>query len=101
MGQAKRRNALHPEKLGGLDAAVPGDDLVIITDQDWVSESELSDAVGDLSDLLLAVGAGVSWIRSQTCDRHRFNGHRFRRLSIIVFRLFERHLPTSRDVQST
>src|SRR5438445_200345 len=46
VGQAKRRNALHPEMLGSFDAAVPGDDLVIITDQDWVGEAELSDAVG-------------------------------------------------------
>ena len=70
MGQAKRRNALHPEKLGSLDPAMPGDDLVVIADQDRVGEAELLDAVGDLPDLLLGMGAGVSRVRPQACDRH-------------------------------
>src|SRR6266852_5488277 len=64
VGQAKRRNALYPEKLSSFDAAVPGDDLVIITDQDRVGETELLDAVGDLPDRLLGVGSGVFWVRS-------------------------------------
>jgi hypothetical protein len=34
--QPKRWNALHPEELGSFDAAVPGDDLIVITDQDRV-----------------------------------------------------------------
>lgn len=46
VAQAKRRNALYPEKLGSFDAAMPGDDLVIITDQDRVGEAEFLDAVG-------------------------------------------------------
>jgi len=46
VAQAKRRNALYPEKLGSLDAAMPGDELVIITDQDRVGEAEFLDAVG-------------------------------------------------------
>ena len=41
VGQAKRRNALHPEKLGGFDPAMPGDDLVVIADQDRIGEAEL------------------------------------------------------------
>jgi hypothetical protein len=39
---------------------VPGDDLVIIADQHRVGEAEPLDAVGDLLDLLLGMGAGIA-----------------------------------------
>src|SRR5262245_63987884 len=33
VGQAKRRDAPHPQKLGSFDAAVARDDLIFIADQ--------------------------------------------------------------------
>ena len=38
---------------------MPGDDLVVIADQDRVGEAELLDTVRDLSDLLLGMAAGI------------------------------------------
>jgi hypothetical protein len=38
---------------------VAGDDLVIIADQDGICEAEFLDAVGDLPDLLLGMGARI------------------------------------------
>lgn len=70
VGEANRRDALQAYELGCLDPAMSGDDLVIIADQHRIGEAELLDAVGDLPELLLRVGAGVSRVRSQACDRH-------------------------------
>jgi len=50
---------VHPQQPGGLHPAVPGDDLVVIADQDRVGEAELLDTVRDLSDLLLGMAAGI------------------------------------------
>jgi hypothetical protein len=47
-------DALHPEQLGGFHPAVPSDD------QHRIREAEPQDAVGDLPDLLLGVGAGIA-----------------------------------------
>ena len=77
VGEAQRRNALNPKQLGGLHPAVPGDDLGVIADEDRIGEAEPLNAVGDLTDLLFGMNAGVLREGPQACDRHRFNGHRF------------------------
>jgi hypothetical protein len=41
------------EKLCSLDPTVPGNDLIVVADQDWVGEAEPFDAAGDLPDLPL------------------------------------------------
>jgi hypothetical protein len=38
--QAQRRHGGKPEELSCLDPAVPGDDLVVMADQDRVGEAE-------------------------------------------------------------
>ena len=73
VGEAQRRDALHPEQLGGFHPAVPGDDLVVIADQHRIREAEPVNAVGDLPDLLLGVGAGIAQIRLQAPDSHGLN----------------------------
>ena len=48
------------EMLRRQHPAMAGDDLTVITDQHWVGEAEAGDAVGNLTDLLLSVGAGIA-----------------------------------------
>jgi hypothetical protein len=55
--QAEARRS---EALCRLDAAVPGDDPILLVDQYRVGESELPDTPGDLADLLLGVGTRVA-----------------------------------------
>jgi hypothetical protein len=90
VGQAQRRNALHSQQLGGFHSAMPGDDLAVIADQHRIGEAEPLDAVGDLPDLLLGVGPGVSRIGSQTVDRHVVDDH-----CVLPFGCVKGHLPAS------
>ena len=55
----------HAEQLCCLNAAVPGDDHVIVVNEDGVVEAERRDAVGDLAHLPARVGARVARIRLQ------------------------------------
>jgi hypothetical protein len=64
--QTKGRDALDLEKLSGFDAAMSGDDPAIITDQHRIGESEPSDAVRDLPNLLLGMRPRVAIIRAQS-----------------------------------
>ena len=50
----------HAEELRRLDPAMAGEDGVLGVDQHRVGEAEGPDALGDLADLLLRVGAGVA-----------------------------------------
>ena len=49
----------HADQLRRGEAAVAGDDTVVLVDQDRVCEAELPDGFGDLLDLLFRVGARV------------------------------------------
>jgi hypothetical protein len=76
-GEAKRRDTFQAQKLCGRQAAMPGDDLPIIADEDWIGEAEPRDAVGNLPDLLLGMCTGIARKRPQARDRHRFDGQGF------------------------
>jgi hypothetical protein len=76
VGEAKGRDLFHAEELGGLDPAVPGNDLAVVTDEDRIIESEPLDALGDLLDLLLRVRPRVAAIGPQRADVNVFKGSR-------------------------
>src|SRR4051812_47911028 len=63
------------EMLGGLHAAVAGDNLVHIVDQDRIAEAELLDAPRDLPNLLPRMRSGIVWIRTQLAHRPVFDLH--------------------------
>jgi hypothetical protein len=67
--QPHRRNLGDPEKLRGLDSGVAGNYRVPRIDQDGDVEAEPPDALGDLPDLLLRMGAGVARIRTEVVQR--------------------------------
>jgi hypothetical protein len=73
-GQMKRRHHFQAQKLCSLQAAMPGDDVAIIVDEDRTGESEPRDAVGDLPDLLFGMRARIARKRPQARDRHRLDG---------------------------
>lgn len=75
MSEAHSRDVLQADQLCSLDSAVTGDDLAILADQYRVGKSEPPDAVCDLPDLLLGMGAGIAPIGPQARHRHRFDGH--------------------------
>ena len=50
-----------------------GDDDIIITNQDRINESKLSDGSGDLRDLGFRMCAGVARIGDQPIHRHGFD----------------------------
>jgi hypothetical protein len=58
--QIDDRHGLYLQDLGRFDAAVTSDDRVVIFDEDRVRKPETLNALGDLPDLLLGVGARVS-----------------------------------------
>src|SRR5258708_39142312 len=76
MSQAHRRDAVQAEQLCGLDPAVAGNDLAVLSDQNWIGEAEPPNAVGDLADLLLGMDSGIAGMRPQARDQHRFDGTR-------------------------
>jgi hypothetical protein len=49
--QPRRRPAVNAEELRCLDAAMAGDDLVLIADEDRVGKAEALDTSGNLLDL--------------------------------------------------
>jgi hypothetical protein len=73
--QTTGRDALHAKELGGCDTPVPGDDLVVVADQNRIGEAEALDAVGYLAQLFLGVGARIAGIGPQAGDARRFDGH--------------------------
>jgi hypothetical protein len=54
---------------------VAGNDPAVLSDQNRIVEAEMSDAVGDLPDLLLGMDARIAGIRAKARDRHRFDRH--------------------------
>jgi hypothetical protein len=70
MSQAHRRDFLQTEQLCGLDPAMTGNDLAVLSDENGVSEAELPDAIGDLSDLFLGVGSGIAGIGPEARERN-------------------------------
>jgi hypothetical protein len=91
VGQTQRRDAQHPKKLCGFHPAVPGDDLVIVADQDRIGEAEPPDAVGDLPDLLPGMGPGIAPVRPQARDSHSLDSHGFRARFATTDMLFQGH----------
>ena len=51
------------EQLGGFHAAMAGDDLLRVIDQDRIAQAELLDAACDLSDLSLRMRPGIVRVR--------------------------------------
>jgi hypothetical protein len=51
---------LDTEQSGRLNPALTGNDRVIFINQNWIVESELFDAVGDLANLFLRMGPRVA-----------------------------------------
>jgi hypothetical protein len=69
MGQLDDRDRLQAKHFGSLEPAMPGNDGALAIHQDRVGEAELADAVGDLADLLRAVGARVARIGPEAAWR--------------------------------
>ena len=67
--QAQGRHLLHVQQLGRGDTTMAGDNLTVFIDQHRIGEPELPDAVGNLSDLLLGVGARVALIGLEPAHR--------------------------------
>jgi hypothetical protein len=63
------------QKFGGLDPAMPGDNLILIVDQHWVVEAKSGYAIGNLSDLLLRMSSRVSFVRPQFAEQCILNVH--------------------------
>ena len=62
MAQLDDRDGLQAKLRGGVPAGVTGDDSIGFVDQDRIDEAKFLDAVADLTDLLLRVGARVAWV---------------------------------------
>jgi len=58
--QSHGRDLIQADGFGGFDAAVASNDAVSVIDQDRVSKTEPPDGIGDLDNLLLGVGTGIS-----------------------------------------
>jgi hypothetical protein len=54
---------IHCKELGRFDPTMAGYDSVVRINQDWVSEAERADAIGDLSNLMLGMSSCVLWMR--------------------------------------
>ena len=63
MRQPASRHRVDAENLGGFHAAVAGDDLFRIVDQDRIAEAELCNAVRNLLNLFLRMRAGIVRVR--------------------------------------
>jgi hypothetical protein len=48
-----------------------GNDPAVLSDQNRIGEAELPDAVGDLTDLLLRMGARIAGIRAKASNTPR------------------------------
>src|SRR5207302_10162702 len=66
--EAQRRHLAPAQLPAGAEPTVPGDYVVVGIDQDRDIEAEDFDAVGYLTDLLLAVAPGVGGIRLKLVD---------------------------------
>ena len=89
LGEVRQRHGWHrgqAEQPGRHHPTVPRDDLARVADQHRVSKPEPRDAVGDLPNLLLAVGSGV---RSEWLQRRR------RLVNDFVPSVFHRCVPPS------
>ena len=72
LGEPAQRDDRHlrqAEQARRGQAAVTGDDVAVLADQDRIGESERADAAGDLGDLRVAVGARVARRRNQPIER--------------------------------
>src|SRR6266851_5216580 len=68
MIEAERRRLGNAELAAGEQPAMSGDHLAVAINQDRDNEAKDLDAVSDLPDLLLAVQAGIGWIRLQVVN---------------------------------
>jgi hypothetical protein len=53
-----------------------GNDTAVVPDQNRIGEPEPPDALCDLPDLLLGMGAGIAGMWPKASDWHRLDGHR-------------------------
>jgi hypothetical protein len=58
-----------------LQPAMPGDDHLILTDQDRVGEAELGDRGRDLSDLIGRMRPGIADVGHKSVGRHHLDLH--------------------------
>ena len=56
------RNLLNMLLASSKNSAMPGDDVVVLVDNDWINESKFPQRSPKLIDLLRAVGSGVIYI---------------------------------------
>ena len=73
IGKPDRRHLIHTEQPGGCDSAMAGEDPAGLVDQDGVGEAEGADAVGDLPDLALGMGARIARVGRQAGEGPRFD----------------------------
>jgi hypothetical protein len=75
MGQPDSRHSLQIQQLCRLNAAMSGNDLIIVIDQHGVVEAKTLYTSRDLLDLLGRVGTGIAGIRSQRVSWPVFKIH--------------------------
>jgi hypothetical protein len=63
-----RWNRFHTDELSRCHATVTSHDHVLLINQNGIREAKRTNAVGNLSDLVLGVGAGVLGIRCEVPD---------------------------------
>jgi hypothetical protein len=72
MGQLHCGHALNAKQLCGLDPAMPGNDLLLIVNENRIVEAESLDAVRNLADLLLGVRPRIACVGTE----HFYRNHR-------------------------
>jgi hypothetical protein len=75
MGQPDSRHSLQIQQLCRLNAAMSGNDLIIVIDQHGVVEAKTLYTSRDLLDLLGRVGTGIAKIGPQRMGRPVFEVH--------------------------
>ena len=68
-------HVLDAEQLRRCYAAVTGDDLPLVVDEDRIAKAKSLDALGDLADLLLGVCSRIARVRSKRSDRAALDLH--------------------------
>ena len=85
MAQHDYRHLFQPQLLRGHQAAVSGNDDIVIANQDRIDETELGNRTGDLRHLPIIVGARITRIGDQPLERpvlHRFDRGRLHSITL-------------------
>jgi hypothetical protein len=88
MRDPNRRNELDTSQLGGLNPGVTCDQLALGVNDDRAGVAEPRHAIGELLNLRLGMGSGISVRRSQPGRGQHFDGpgQTVRRRSVLVWR---------------